>query len=154
MATYVLDCTQRLPISIDKAWAFFSSPENLKAITPAEMGFDITSGNGHEPTHAGQIITYTVRPVLGIPMYWMTEISHVEYHKFFVDEQRQGPYALWHHKHYFREIPGGVEMRDLVHYKLPFGILGVIAHKLFVRKKLQGIFDYRFKKLETLFGKL
>lgn len=153
MATYALDRTQKLPISLQQAWNFFSSPKNLKEITPPEMGFDITSGNGDEKTHSGQIITYTVRPVLGIPMYWMTEIKNVQEPDFFIDEQRQGPYSLWHHKHYFREIDGGIEMRDLVHYKLPLGPLGAIAHWLFVRKKLESIFDYRTVQLEKIFGK-
>lgn len=154
MSIYILDRTQRLPISLDEAWTFFTSPKNLNRITPENMGFNITSNNGDEKTHSGQIITYTVKPILGIPLFWMTEIKHVEDHQFFVDEQRQGPYSIWHHKHYFKTIQGGVEMRDLVHYKLPLGILGKIAHTLFVRKELERIFDYRYNKLEMLFGKM
>jgi ligand-binding SRPBCC domain-containing protein len=154
MAIHTLDRIQRLPITIDRAWDFFTSPKNLKRITPDTMGFNITSGNGDEPTHSGQIITYTVKPLLGIPIFWMTEIKHVEQHRFFIDEQRQGPYSLWHHKHYFKVVDGGIEMRDLVHYKLPLGFLGAIAHRLFVQKELEHIFDYRYKKLEELFGKL
>ena len=102
--------------------------------------------------YPGQIIEYTVKPLLGIPLYWMTEITHVEEGKYFVDEQRFGPYSLWHHQHHFREVPGGVEMTDIVHYKIPLWILGDIANALFVRKQLQGIFDYRFKKVEELFS--
>lgn len=104
--------------------------------------------------YTGQIITYTVRPLLNIPLFWMTEIKHVEPGVFFVDEQRIGPYAIWHHQHHFKAIPGGVEMTDLVHYKLPLGPLGALAKWLFVGRQLDGIFDYRWKKLEQLFGSL
>ena len=101
--------------------------------------------------YAGQIIEYKVSPVLGIPLYWMTEITHVEQHKFFVDEQRFGPYSMWHHQHHFREVPGGVEMTDIVHYKMPFWFLGDIANTLFVKKQLNDIFNYRFKAVEKIF---
>jgi ligand-binding SRPBCC domain-containing protein len=102
--------------------------------------------------YAGQIIEYTVKPVLGIPVYWMTEITHVEEGRFFVDEQRFGPYRFWHHQHHFHEIPGGVEMTDIVHYKNPLWLLGDLANGLFVKKRLEQIFDFRFKKVEELFG--
>ncbi|HRF27457.1 MAG TPA: SRPBCC family protein, partial [Ferruginibacter sp.] len=98
------------------------------------------------------IIEYKVSPVLDIPLYWMTEIKHVEDQKFFVDEQRFGPYALWHHQHHFKSIPGGVEMTDIVHYKIPFWVLGDLAHTLFVRNQLKKIFDYRFEQVEKIFG--
>ncbi len=103
--------------------------------------------------YPGQIIEYKVKPILGIPLYWMTEITHVEEGKFFVDEQRFGPYTLWHHQHHFREIPEGIEMIDIVHYKLPLWILGDIANVLFVRKQLNGIFDHRFAAVEKRFPK-
>jgi ligand-binding SRPBCC domain-containing protein len=103
--------------------------------------------------YPGQIIEYTVKPVLGIPLYWMTEITHVEDHKYFVDEQRFGPYSMWHHQHHFKEIEGGVEMTDIVHYKLPLGILGDIAHALFVKAQLTHIFDYRFVAVDKKYGK-
>ena len=145
---------QTLPIPLDQAWDFFSSPKNLKTITPAHMGFDIKSDPAFlGEMYAGQIIAYTVRPVLGIPLFWMTEITHVSPQQFFVDEQRIGPYSLWHHQHHFKAVPGGVEMTDLVHYRLPFGLLGKLAHFLFVKKQLKSIFDYRIQKLEQLFGK-
>ena len=102
--------------------------------------------------YPGQVIEYKVHPILGIPLYWMTEITHVVQHKYFVDEQRFGPYELWHHQHHFKEVPGGVEMTDHVHYKLPFWFLGDIANVLFVKKQLKGIFDYRFKKVVEMFG--
>ena len=154
MSNYTIKTVQRLPIDIHTAWDFFSSPKNLKVITPEHLGFEILSNSDSETMFAGQIITYNVRPVLGIPLFWMTEITHVEAGKYFVDEQRFGPYALWHHKHFFKEIEGGIEMTDLVHYKLPFGILGSIAHGLFVKKQLKAIFDYREKALIARFGQL
>lgn len=101
--------------------------------------------------YAGQLIEYRVSPLLGIPMYWMTEITQVVEGKYFIDEQRFGPYSLWHHQHHFREVEGGVEMTDIVHYKIPMGILGVVADKLFVRKKLETIFDYRYVAVDKLF---
>lgn len=140
---YSLKKVQLLPITIEQAWEFFSSPANLKKITPPELGFNIISKYNGNTMYAGQVIEYTVKPVLGIPLYWMTEITHVEHMKYFVDEQRYGPYALWHHQHHFKEIGGGVEMTDIVHYKIPFWFLGDIANTLFVKKQLQKIFDYR-----------
>jgi len=136
------------------AWEFFSSPANLQKMTPPDMEFKITSGYKGEKMYSGQIITYIVKPLAGIPLTWVTEITHVQEPHYFVDEQRFGPYALWHHKHFFNEIPGGIEMRDQVHYALPMGILGRIANSLFVEKQLKHIFDFRFKKMEELFGKM
>ena len=153
MGSYILKTVQRLPIDIDAAWDFFSSPLNLKDITPSYMNFTVLSNSDSDKMFAGQIITYTVSPVLGIPLFWMTEITHVKDKAYFVDEQRFGPYALWHHKHFFKEIPGGVEMTDQVDYKLPLGFLGNIAHALFVKKQLRGVFDYRRQILEARFGK-
>lgn len=153
MSTYNLHAKQQLPISLEKAWEFFSSPKNLKEITPDYMGFHIRSEYDGK-MYPGQIIEYTVKPVLGIPMYWMTEITQVKELEFFIDEQRVGPYNMWHHQHFFKEIEGGVEMEDIVHYRLPLGPLGSFAHALFVKKQLQGIFDYRKKVLEERFGQL
>jgi ligand-binding SRPBCC domain-containing protein len=155
MAVYTLKRVQRLPISLEKAWDFFSSPLNLKEITPEYMGFEVRSDPAFlQKMYAGQVITYTVRPVLGIPLFWMTEITHVEPGQFFVDEQRVGPYALWHHQHHFKSVEGGVEMTDLVHYRIPLGWLGDLANALFVRRQLESIFNYRWNKLESLFGKI
>jgi ligand-binding SRPBCC domain-containing protein len=142
---YSLKTIQKLPITLEQAWDFFSSPANLKEITPDNLGFKIVSQHHGDKMYAGQIIEYTVSPVLGIPMYWMTEITHVEDKKYFVDEQRYGPYSMWHHQHHFKTVEGGVEMTDIVHYKLPFWFLGDIAHFLFVNKQLKNIFDYRYK---------
>ncbi len=153
MAVYKIEQTQFIPITLDEAWHFFSSPKNLDTITPPDMTFKITSGNEDEPLHAGQIITYKVSPFAGIKMFWLTEITHVVDRQYFVDEQRFGPYTMWHHRHFFEVVEGGVKMRDVVYYKLPLGFLGDIAHAVFVKKKLQNIFGYRYTKLEELFGK-
>lgn len=150
MKIYNLHSVQKLPISLDKAWDFFSDPKNLKTITPDYMGFIIVSG-AEKSMFPGQLIQYIVTPIFGIKMKWVTEITHVEHQKFFVDEQRFGPYALWHHKHFFKEIEGGVEMEDNLDYKLPFGILGQMMHP-FIKLKINEIFDYRRKKLIELFG--
>ena len=152
MASYTLKSVLRLPIPLDEAWDLFSSPDNLKEITPSYMNFRVLTKSESEKMFAGQIITYTVSPILGIPLFWMTEITHVRERDYFVDEQRFGPYALWHHKHFFREIHGGVEMTDLLDYKLPLGFLGSIAHTLFVRRQIESIFDYRSKALIERFG--
>ena len=148
---YRLSSKQKLPITVDKAWEFLSSPKNLKTITPAYMSFDIVSG-ADRPMFAGQIIQYIVTPVLGIKTNWVTEITHVVDKQYFVDEQRFGPYALWHHKHFIKEIDGGVEMEDIIDYKVPFGFLGRLVHPIFVKPKLTEIFNHRTKKLIELFG--
>lgn len=153
MAAHSIKTVQKIPVSLDEAWAFFSNPANLQAITPDGMGFTIISKHHGDVMYAGQLIEYKVRPLAGIPLYWMTEITQVKDRAYFIDEQRFGPYSLWHHQHHFREIPGGVEMTDIVHYKNPLGILGRIANALFVKQKLKTIFDFRYKKVEELFGK-
>jgi len=153
MKVYELKTTQTLPISLDEAWDFFSSPANLKEITPDYLDFKITTDLGDGKMYAGQVITYRVRPLLGVPVRWMTEITHVKDKEYFVDEQRFGPYALWHHKHFFKAVDAGVEMTDLVHYAIPWWMGGAITHALVVKGKLKEIFDYRFEKVESLFGK-
>lgn len=150
---YSLKTVQQIPLTLDAAWDFFSNPGNLNAITPGDIGFKIVSIHHGECMYAGQIIEYKVRPVLNIPMYWMTEITHVEDKGYFVDEQRFGPYSLWHHQHHFKAIEGGVEMTDIIHYKLPLWFLGDIANSIFVKRQLKKIFEYRFSKVEKLFGK-
>lgn len=142
-----------MPVSIEQAWDFFSDPLNLEALTGGGMDFRIISTHHGEKMYAGQIIEYNLRPLLGIKMYWMTEITHVEHYRFFVDDQRFGPYSLWHHQHHFKEVEGGVEMTDIVHYKLPFWFLGDIAHAMFVKKKLEDIFDFRYKTIEKMFSR-
>jgi ligand-binding SRPBCC domain-containing protein len=149
---YSIKVIQRIPVSLNQAWDFFSKPDNLKDITPSTLGFTIISKHNGEKMYPGQIIEYKVKPLLGIPVYWMTEITHVAKEKFFVDEQRYGPYSLWHHQHHFKELTNGVEMTDIVHYKIPFWFLGDIANVLFIKNKLKEIFDYRFKIVEDKFG--
>ena len=142
-----------MPISMDEAWAFFSRPSNLKDITPSNLGFDIISKHHGEQMYAGQVIEYIVKPVLRIPLYWMTEITQVVPQQYFIDEQRFGPYSLWHHQHHFKAIEGGVEMTDIVHYKIPFWIFGDLAHAIFVKKQVRKIFEFRFIATEKKFGK-
>ena len=149
----VLKRTQILPITLEEAWNFFSSPKNLKKITPEYMDFKVhTPVDELEHMYPGQMISYTVRPVMGIPIKWTTEITHVDTHKFFVDEQRVGPYTMWHHQHHFVAIDNGVKMTDIVHYMLPLGPLGWVVRKLFVKRQLEEIFDYRYKVVAELFG--
>lgn len=143
-----------LPISLDEAWEFFSTPLNLQEITPDDMNFNILTDIKGEKMYAGQIINYKVQPFSAVSMRWTTEITHVEHRKYFVDEQRFGPYAFWHHKHFFAEVEGGVLATDIVDYAIPFGPIGRLANALFVRAKLEGIFDFRSKKLEQMFGKM
>jgi len=148
---YSFKTVQLIPTDLKTAWDFFSNPHNLKNITPVNLGFKVISKYQGDTMYPGQVIEYKVSPLLGIPLYWMTEITHVEDKKYFVDEQRYGPYSLWHHQHHFKEVNGGVEMTDIVHYKIPFWFLGDIANSLFVQQQVQGIFDFRFKKVEELF---
>ena len=149
---YSLKAVQRIPITPTAAWDFFSNPVNLTSITPDDISFKIISLHHGERMYAGQIIEYKLRPVLNIPVYWMTEITHVEDKKYFVDEQRFGPFGMWHHQHHFKAIEGGVEMTDIIHYKLPLWFLGDIANVLFVKRKLKKVFDHRFSQIEKLFG--
>lgn len=148
---YTLEVSQFLKIDMNEAWKFFSSPENLAAITPPGMGFVITSGQP-EKMFPGQIITYKVSPFPGFVTNWVTEITHVLAGSYFVDEQRFGPYQMWHHIHRFEEKQSGVLMTDQVSYKLPFGFIGRIAHGLFVKAQLKRIFEFREQKLDELFN--
>lgn len=148
---YTLRRKQNIPVPPFRVWDFISNPANLSVITPPSMGFVTLSGDERK-MFAGQIIHYTVTPLLGIKLQWITEITHVDENHFFVDEQRYGPYKFWHHKHFIKEIPGGTEMEDIVHYKLPMGILGRLVHPFLVKKKLEEIFEYRYNKMIELFG--
>jgi ligand-binding SRPBCC domain-containing protein len=150
---YSLKAIQKIPADIDTAWDFFSRPSNLKDITPNALAFKVISKHHGDKMYTGQIIEYKIRPVAGISLYWMTEITHVENKKYFIDEQRFGPYSLWHHQHHFEIINGGIEMTDIVHYKIPFWFIGDIANAWIVRNKLKQIFEYRFKVIEEKFGK-
>ena len=151
MAFYQYKKEQLIKAPLEEVWDFISSPENLKKITPDYMGFDITSEGLPEKMYAGMIISYIVSPVFGIKTPWVTEITHVREGEFFVDEQRVGPYAHWHHQHILEETEEGVLMKDIVSYRPPFGILGAIANTFMIRKKLDEIFDYRWVAVEEYF---
>lgn len=147
---YSLEAEQFIPTSIEKAWEFFSLPQNLAKITPKKMGFVITN-SPDKVAHPGQIITYKIAIFPLIKSNWVTEITQVKDRSYFVDEQRFGPYAMWHHEHIFSETKGGVLMKDRIHFKLPMGFLGRIAYQLFVRRQLRQIFEHRFKTVENYF---
>jgi ligand-binding SRPBCC domain-containing protein len=152
MAFYQFEKEQKINASIDELWDFISSPKNLKEITPAYMGFDIISKNNSEKMYPGMIISYVVRPLMNLKTNWVTEITQVKDKEYFVDEQRVGPYKIWHHQHILIPVKDGVLMRDIISYQPPFGILGKIANKLVIKKKLNESFDYRFIALQNKFG--
>ena len=153
MKIFKIHTKQNLPITIDEGWNFLSDPRNLSIITPNYMNFKITDCD-FKPVYQGQIIQYTVKPILKIPLKWVTEITHVVDKKYFVDEQRFGPYSLWHHKHFIKEIEKGIEMEDVIHYKDPCGIFGEFINTLFIKKQLSEIFNYRKAKLTEIFGQI
>lgn len=153
LKVYEFVVEQKLKINLDEAWDFFSSPKNLKLITPKHIGFDVIN-NPAEKMHAGMIITYKLSPFVGYKTTWVTEITQVKKPHYFIDNQRFGPYSMWHHQHYFEEIEGGVLVKDVIHYVVPFGILGRIANWLFVRKQLNGIFAFRKNVLKEKFGEI
>jgi ligand-binding SRPBCC domain-containing protein len=143
MAFYQFKREQLIPATMEEVWEFISSPKNLKKITPEYMGFDIKTADLPEKMYPGMIICYTVKPMLNIPLTWVTEITHVEDKKFFIDQQRIGPYSLWHHQHIIEQRADGVMMSDIVSYSPPFGLLGALANKLIIKNKLEDIFNYR-----------
>ena len=144
---------QLIKSDLSTLWEFMSSPQNLSKITPPYMGFNILSDpKDLIAMYPGQIIEYHVSPIMGFKLHWVTEITHVKDLEYFVDEQRFGPYSFWHHKHFLKETEEGVWMMDVVHYKLKWGILGLLAHMLFVKRQLNQIFDYRFNLLEKLYN--
>ncbi len=148
---YNLNFSHKLPLSLEASWDFFSSPANLSTLTPEHLDFTITN-SFDKKMYPGQIISYTIRPVLRIPIQWVTEITHVEDLKYFIDEQRFGPYKFWHHEHRFNKIANGVEMTDTIYYKLPFGIVGNLLNAIKIGPDIQAIFAYRKAKMEKLFG--
>jgi ligand-binding SRPBCC domain-containing protein len=152
MGFYQFKQQQTFNQPIEKLWEFISNPKNLKEITPDYMGFDITSEGISDEMYKGMIISYKVSPVLGIKTTWVTEITQVEQGKYFVDEQRIGPYKLWHHQHFLEATENGTLMSDIISYQPPFGILGNMANSIMIKKKLEEIFNYRQKKLNELFG--
>lgn len=150
MNIHKLEIEQKLPIGIEEAWEFFSSPINLNRITPEDMSFKIESG-AELKAYAGQIITYTIKPLFNIPMKWVTEITQCVDKKYFIDEQRFGPYRFWHHQHHFLETKDGLVMKDILHYGLPMGFLGELLTGPMIHKKVKGIFEYRKNKLDQIF---
>jgi ligand-binding SRPBCC domain-containing protein len=151
MTIHRFERIQTIPTSLDEAWAFFSNPANLSAITPPSLGFEMRSALP-DAMYPGLFITYRVRPFLNLPVEWVTEITHVSPQNYFVDEQRTGPYRIWHHEHHLRELPGGVEMRDLLHYSVGFGLLGDLVSRHVVGPRLESIFAFRQQVLQDRFG--
>jgi len=151
MAVYQLKKSQKIPVPLEQVWDFIASPKNLKIITPPYMGFDITSDNQEEKMYEGMIIRYKVSPVLGIKTTWVTEITQIKPFQYFVDEQRVGPYSLWHHEHFVDKVEGGTLMKDIVTYQPPLGFLGAMANAMFIKHKLDEIFYFRMVALDRIF---
>ena len=148
---HVLETSHIIRASRARAWDFFSDPRNLAKITPPELDFTILTALP-ERVYPGMMIEYRVRPLLGIPACWVTEITHVEPEKFFVDEQRIGPYRIWHHEHHFKQLDDErIELRDRVTYVLPFSPFSEIVHPFLVKPQLRRIFAYREKAVNELF---
>jgi ligand-binding SRPBCC domain-containing protein len=154
MKVYHLVQKQILPLTLDEAWEFFSTPSNLDKITPEHMNFTTLYSSGRGPKmYPGQIISYKMKILPLVTVRWVTEITQVHHHDYFIDEQRFGPYAMWHHEHRFKKVEGGAEMIDEVTYAIPFGFIGRFANWLFVEKQLEDIFVFRYNTLEKLFNK-
>lgn len=153
MKVYKKEWNQFIPKPLDEVWEFFSRPENLNEVTPKDINFEILSDIANKPMYEGMIINYKVTPLLGIKMRWTTEIQRIKEGKYFVDEQRFGPYAMWHHEHHFEEKDGGVYMTDSLYYAIGFGPIGNLANWLIVDNKIDEIFAYRFEAVKRLFGK-
>ena len=153
VAIHSIKSVQKIPADINTVWDFFSSASNLEKITPKNLGFTVISHHHGDKIYPGQIIEYKISPLLGIPLYWMTEITHVKDREYFADEQRHGPYSMWQHQHHFKQIEAGVEMTDIVHYRMPFWILGDMAHSLLVKAQLRDIFRFRGEQVIKHFGK-
>lgn len=150
MAVYQYKRTQLIDTDLERLWEFISSPKNLAVITPSSMNFKIQS-EVPEKMYPGLIIKYKVSPLPFYRTSWVTEITHVEEFKYFVDEQRHGPYKIWHHEHILEPTDKGIRMTDIVTYEPPFGILGSMSNTLMIKNKIKSIFDYREKVLEELF---
>lgn len=149
---YQISFTQLIPTTINEAWEYFSQPGNLQFLTPPALGLVMKRKEAYVRMYPGQIIEYTVQPIAGIKMYWMTEITHVINHQYFVDEQRYGPYSLWHHQHHFKSVANGVEMTDIITYKIPFWFIGDLANTLIIKSKLEEIFNFRKEQVLKTFG--
>ena len=154
MPVYQIYREQKIPASLQEVWDFIASPSNLQNITPEYMGFEITTSNLPDQMYPGMIIIYKVNPIPGIKLNWVTEITHIMEKAYFVDEQRAGPYKIWHHEHKITPVDEGVLMTDLVHYQPAFGFLGTLANRFFIRKRLDEIFEFRMQKLTEIFGQI
>ncbi|MEM7105910.1 MAG: SRPBCC family protein [Bacteroidota bacterium] len=151
MKIYSKTWESHIPIPIEEAWAYFSRPENLNELTPDDMDFEIVTDVSGIEMYEGMLIQYRVAPLLNIKLNWVTEITKIDHLNYFIDEQRFGPYALWHHEHHFESTDYGTRMIDKLQYGLPFGFLGTLMHKPLVGKRVEEIFEYRAEKLKTLF---
>ncbi len=151
-ANFIL-AVQKVPASIEKVWAFYSNPQNLKVITPVAMNFSLLAGDKTQELYPGQIFQYRVRPLFRVPFHWVSEITGVSAPTYFVDKQRKGPFRSWEHQHFFKKVGGGIEIQDIINYETPLWMIGDLANTLFIKKKLRQIFKYRFKKVEEIFGK-
>ncbi len=152
MKTYKRAFSQVVRADLDQVWSFFSRPENLNELTPPDMDFEIMTDLDGVEMYPGMMIAYKVSPFKGIKMDWLTEITQVRDKEFFIDEQRNGPYRMWHHQHHFKQTAEGVKMTDILHYTLPLGILGRLANSILVAKRIDDIFTYRNKAVERLFN--
>ena len=151
MGLHILRRTQVVPVSLGECWTFFSAPGNLSKITPPALDFQVISELS-PAIRPGMMIQYRVRPLFGIPMTWVSEITHVDAPHYFVDEQRIGPYSIWHHEHFFRELDGGrTEISDVVHYAPPFGLLGELVRPLLIEPELAKIFSFREQAVAKIF---
>ena len=142
---------QLIPAPLERVWDYFADPRNLNELTPPDMKFEIIMG-GDVLMYSGQMIEYRVEFVRGLRSLWLTEISHVDAMRYFVDEQQVGPYRFWNHEHHFELLGMGVKMTDKVTYAAPFGFLGDFMVALWIRRRLETIFDYRYQKIVELFG--
>jgi ligand-binding SRPBCC domain-containing protein len=152
MPTFRHEAHQKINGTIEEAWDFISSPANLKHITPKHMGFDILTPNLPDKMYEGMMIEYKVWALPFFPTKWLTEITHIREPEFFVDEQRSGPYNLWHHEHHLKPVADGVLMTDIIHYIPPLGVLGSVANKLFIARQIEKIFEYREANIVERFG--
>jgi ligand-binding SRPBCC domain-containing protein len=152
MAAHSLKMTQNIPAGIGEVWELFSNPHNLLQLTPPYMAMKITSAGDHATLFPGQLISYRLKPLWGLPVQWTTEIKAVEFERSFIDAQKKGPYRLWEHQHFFKAIEGGVAMTDHVTYLNPMGIGGRMMNGLFIRRQLRRIFEYRYRQVEKIFG--
>lgn len=153
MAIHSITATQLVPVCIQEAWNFFSNSGNLRKITPNNLDLIVMSHNDTREIYPGQIITYKFNSGFGMPIYWTNEITHVEREKFFVDEQLDGPFGMWHHQHHFKKFNNEVEIKDVIHYKMPLWFIGDMMHAVMVKHQLRKIFTYRFQKIEEIMGK-